>query len=96
MRLTLALASKLTDAAGHNEKARPYPRGSDRERAMVSQSNNATGAGVEALTPVITPTHPGVRTQLKRAISLSSRSPSGSRHGAGNEYPPIREASSGY
>jgi hypothetical protein len=59
MRLSLAPTSALTDARGHNEKARSLSAWLRQAiRAVVSLSDQATGAGVEALTPLTTPTHP--------------------------------------
>jgi hypothetical protein len=43
MRLQIAPTSALTDARGHNEKARPCLRSGDRRRAVVSFPDKATG-----------------------------------------------------
>jgi hypothetical protein len=88
MRLTLAFASMLTDARCHNEKARNLTAWQRQVRAMVSLPNKATGVSALTPAPVITPTHPGKRTQLKLAKPLSLRRPARSI-GADNERSPI-------
>jgi len=92
-RITLAPSSALTDARGQKSKG-PFPVGlAAQERAMVSQSEKPTGVSVDSTRAGLTPTHPGKRTHLKLAKSLSLRSPFKSRHGAGDERPTIRETS---
>jgi len=75
LRLRLALASTLTDARGHNEKARNPTTWQRQVRAVVSQSNKATGVSADNTRAGLTPTHPGKRTQLKLAKPLSLRRP---------------------
>ncbi len=88
MRLTLAPTSALTDARGHNKKARPRSLAAQGQ-AVVSNPYKPTGVSVGALAPVSTSTHPGKRTQLKLAMSLSPRPPGRSRYGVDNERSPI-------
>jgi hypothetical protein len=87
MRLSLAPASMLTDEVrGSNKKARPCLRDGNRERAVVSLSDKATGESASNTRAGLTPTYPGKRTQLKLACPLSPRLPGRSRHGAGDEH----------
>jgi hypothetical protein len=95
MRLTLAPASMLTDTTGLNEKARPYLRGSDRVRAMVSQCNKATGKSADNTLAGHGFNESGVTDTSKRANSLSLRCPDRSI-GVGDERPTIRETSPSY
>jgi hypothetical protein len=89
MRLTLAPASKFADEVrGSNKKARPYLRGCDRVRAMANL-NKPTGVSATNTRAGLTPTHPGKRTQLKLARSLSLRPPDRSRRGASDEHSPL-------
>ena len=93
MRLYLAPTSALTDARGHNE--RPALTAWQRQvRAVVSIPNKPTGVSADNTRAGLTPTHPGKRTQLKLARSLSLRLPDKSRHRADNEHPTIRETGS--
>jgi hypothetical protein len=93
MRLRLALASKLADARCNNEKARALIAGEHQAtRAVVSVLDKATGVSAANTRAGLTPTHPGKRTQLKLARSLSLRRPVRSI-GVGNERPTIRETS---
>ena len=87
MRLTLAPTSALTDARGHNEKARSLSAWLRQAiGAVVSIPNKPTGESVVAPAPVFTSTHPGKRTTSKLARSLSLRWPGRSTYGAGNEH----------
>jgi hypothetical protein len=95
MRLTLAPTSALTDARGHNEKARSLSAWLRQAiRAVVSLSDKPTGESVVGPAPVFTSTHPVTRTASKLARSLSLRRPSRSRHGATNEHSSLRSAGS--
>jgi hypothetical protein len=96
MRRLVAPTSALTDARGHNE--RPALTAWQRQtRAVVSTYGlQSTGAGVSALAPVTTSTHPSKRTQLKLARSLSLRSLGKSTYGADNERSTLRQADSNH
>jgi hypothetical protein len=65
-------------------------------RAVVSLPNKPTGESVDRTPPVITSTHPGIRTTPKLARSLSLRPPGKARHGADNELHISRNPSSHY
>lgn len=95
MRLTLALASTLADARCHNEKARRSSLVAERQ-AMVSQSDKRPARVLKHSRRSSLQRIRVKRTQLKRTRLLSLRSPDKSRHGAGNERSPIRQASSSY
>jgi len=80
----------LTDARRNNEKARNLTAWQRQVRAVVSIPNKPTGVSADNTRAGLTPTHPGKRTQLKLARSLSLRLPDKSRHRADNEHPTIR------
>jgi hypothetical protein len=59
MRLILAPAPMVTDAAGNNEKARSLTAWRRQVRAMVSLPNKPTGESADNTRAGLTPTHPG-------------------------------------
>jgi len=72
MRTALAPAPTFTDAAGNNEKAPALTAWlRQAQGAVVNSGFKPTGASVCRTRASLTPTHPGKRTQLKLAISLS-------------------------
>ncbi len=96
VRLSLAPTSALTDARGHNEKARNLTAWQRQVRAVVSLPNKPTGVSASNTCAGLTPTHPGQRTRQSWQVLLSLRPPGTSSHGADNERHIIREAGSGY
>jgi hypothetical protein len=87
----------FTDAVGlQTKKARPLTAWRRQVRAVVSQSEKPTGVSADNTRAGLTSTRRGERTTSKLAKSLSLRSPVKSRHGAGDERPTIRQASSNY
>ena len=85
MRPALAPTSAFTDARGHNK--RPALTAWQRQaRAVVNLPNKPTGVGADNIRAGLTPTHPGKRTQLKLASSLSPRPPDRSRFRVGDEH----------
>ena len=92
MRLSLASTSALTDARGHNKKARALSALRQQgQRAVVSYWLKPTGARADNTRARLTPTHPSDRTQSKLAFLLSPRSLGRSSNGADNEHSAIRE-----
>ena len=89
MRITLAPTSALTDARGHNEKARPETL-AGQGRAVVSTELKADRRECANTRASLTPTHPGLADAAKLARSLSRRSPVKASNGADNEHSAFR------
>jgi hypothetical protein len=89
---TTAPTSALTDARGHNKKARNLTAWQRQVRAVVSLPNKPTGVGADNTRAGLTSTHPGKRTRQSWQRSLSLCAPGKSRHGADNERSPIRDS----
>jgi hypothetical protein len=94
MRRATAPTSALTDARGHNKKARNLTAWQRQVRAVVSLPNKPTGVSALTPAPVFHSNASGCADTSKLAISLSLRSPGRSRHGADNERPTLRDSSS--
>ena len=86
MRTALAPTSALTDARGHNKKARALSAGEQQGQRAVVNSLKPTGVSVEALAPVTSPTQSGLSDALKLASSLSRGAPIKASNGADNEH----------
>ena len=95
MRTTLAPTSALTDARGHNEKARSLSASLRQAIRAVVSLVKPTGESVGAPAPVTSSTHPGLADASKLASSLSPAPPGNARYGADNERPSFREADTG-
>ena len=85
MRLVVAPASTLADAWSDNGKTRPYPRGFDRKRVMVSLWAKATGASVISTLAGLNLNVSGLADTSKPTLLLSYRLPDRSTYRAGNE-----------